>query len=64
MEITKKIITMITALAMVITMSAVVTTGQADAAAKGKYKLGEFLIGEIKKDEGPEYISYKFSFCG
>ncbi|MBR6409929.1 MAG: hypothetical protein IKS35_00895 [Clostridia bacterium] len=32
--------------------------------AKGKYKLGEFLIGEIKKDEGPEYISYKFSFCG
>lgn len=39
MEIAKKVITIITALAMVVTMSVVVTTGQANAAAKGKYKL-------------------------
>ena len=56
MEITKKIITMITALAMVITMSAVVTTGQADAAAKGKYKLevsqSRCVVVAYKKTEG------------
>lgn len=40
------------------------TRAEALAWVKGKYKLGEFLIGEIKKHDGPEYISYKFAFCG